>query len=380
MSLIRIEVKQFFWLTIVLMLAFPTGSPATTVRMQTVTGEIDIELFDNEASLTVANFLNYVNSGAYDNSIIHRSVPGFIIQGGGYAWNSTTGTAPHIPQNAPVVNEFSVIRSNLRGTIAMAKLGNDPNSATSEWFFNLADNSANLDNQNSGFTVFGKVMANGMQVVDAIAALPWVNAGGAFSNLPLSTPYDVSAGWKSTNFVVVSKVQLVPSMNLPVYAGWNLLSSNIGLQVTKAFGDSSTFTSVWKWANGKWAVYLPGEYPPENYAAAKSFDQLMTINSGEGFWVNATGASSVTIPGTPVDEGLTFASGWNLVGLKSEQAATIEDLIAGKSGILSVWKWDNGNWAVYLPEETTPGAYAQSKGFAVIDTINPGEGFWVNAP
>lgn len=151
--------------------------------MQTALGDIGIELFDSAAPLTVANFMNYVNSGAYANSFIHRSVPGFIIQGGGYTWNGSIPVA--IAQNPPVVNEFDPSRSNVRGTIAMAKLSGDPNSATSQWFFNLADNSANLDYQNGGFTVFGQVIGNGMDVVDAIAALPVYNVGGAFTNLPL---------------------------------------------------------------------------------------------------------------------------------------------------------------------------------------------------
>jgi peptidyl-prolyl cis-trans isomerase A (cyclophilin A) len=170
------------------LIIFPVAGMATVVRMQTAFGVIDIKLFDSTAPLTVANFLSYVDSSAYNRSLIHRSVSGFIIQGGGYTWNDTLKGVKTITANPPVVNEFSPSRSNLRGTIAMAKLSGDPNSATSQWFFNLADNSANLDSQNGGFTVFGQVLAKGMSVVDAIAALPTTNAGNAFTQLPLASP------------------------------------------------------------------------------------------------------------------------------------------------------------------------------------------------
>ncbi|MDP4027990.1 MAG: peptidylprolyl isomerase [Gallionella sp.] len=181
---------------------------ATTVRMHTTLGDIDVQLMDDGAPLTVANFLNYVESGVYANSFIHRSVPGFIIQGGGYSWNSTSSGVDSVPANAPVANEFSASRSNLRGTIAMAKLGGDPNSASSQWFFNLADNSSNLDNQNGGFTVFGEVTGNGMQVVDAIAALPIRSAGGALGSLPLaSVPTSVVT---EQNLVIITDVEVLP--------------------------------------------------------------------------------------------------------------------------------------------------------------------------
>ena len=143
----------------------------TIVRMQTDLGSVVIELFDTAAPKTVENFLNYVNAGDYDGTFIHRSDPGFVLQMGGYIFDPAQGDffaegTSHIPTDPPVINEFGM--SNVRGTIAMAKLGGDPNSATSEFFFNLADNSENLDNQNGGFTVFAQVIS-GQDVIDTIA-------------------------------------------------------------------------------------------------------------------------------------------------------------------------------------------------------------------
>ncbi|NNL56465.1 MAG: hypothetical protein HKO71_01815, partial [Pseudomonadales bacterium] len=112
-------------------------------------------------------FLNYVNDGDYDQSFIHRSVAGFVVQGGGFRYIEPYFYS--VPTEPTITNEFAL--SNVRGTVAMAKKENDPNSASSQWFINLADNSANLDAQNGGFTVFGTVVL-GMDVADAIAALP----------------------------------------------------------------------------------------------------------------------------------------------------------------------------------------------------------------
>jgi peptidyl-prolyl cis-trans isomerase A (cyclophilin A) len=155
---------------------------ATVVEFQTVLGNFEVNLYDNATPETVANFLNYVNNGAYTSSVIHRSVPGFVVQGGGFTYDLGL-PLDGVPANPPVVNE--PVFANVRGTIAMAKLGGDPNSATSEWFFNLADNTANLDGQNGGFTAFGEVVGDGMAIVDAIAALPRFNFGGATTDLPL---------------------------------------------------------------------------------------------------------------------------------------------------------------------------------------------------
>ncbi|MBI3715364.1 MAG: peptidylprolyl isomerase [Betaproteobacteria bacterium] len=178
---------------------------ATSVRLQTTQGAIDITLFDSAAPTTVANFLAYVRSGAYNDSMFHRSVPGFIIQGGGYVWNNTAGNVDAIVSRGSIQNEFSPTRSNLRGTIAMAKVSGDPNSATSQFFINLADNSATLDGQNGGFTAFGQVSASSMTVVDAIAALPTANldnGSGIFTAVPLSNPI-VGGVFTKANFSLV---------------------------------------------------------------------------------------------------------------------------------------------------------------------------------
>jgi len=173
--------KLFFLLF--LCISLPLQAANTVVTVNTVLGSFDIEMLHDDAPLTVENFLGYVERGDYDGTFIHRSIPGFIIQAGGYAFNETSGQAPHIVIAQPVVNEFKV--SNTRGTVAMAKSDGDPDSATSEWFVNLSDsNAANLDNQNGGFTVFGRVLGNGMVIVNAIAALPRNNFNGPFTDTP----------------------------------------------------------------------------------------------------------------------------------------------------------------------------------------------------
>jgi cyclophilin family peptidyl-prolyl cis-trans isomerase len=147
-------------------------------------------------------------NGAYNNSFIHRSIPGFVIQGGGYKNINNTFTA--IPTDSPVANEFHI--SNKRGTIAMAKVGSDPNSATDQWFFNLADNSGNLDTQNGGFTAFGNIIsASGLTNMDAIAAVPIFNDGAPFDSLPLRNY--VSGAIQDANLVHVIWVKQIPQIN-----------------------------------------------------------------------------------------------------------------------------------------------------------------------
>lgn len=196
-------------------LSAPPAPPAPLVRLATDFGPIDIQL-DASAPATVANFLAYLRRGAYDNTVLHRKVTNFIVQGGGFRWDDTTAPrAVPVATTPPVVNEFSPQRSNLRATVAMAKLGGNPDSATSQWFVNLADNAANLDNQNGGFTVFGRVTPPGMVAVDHIAALGAVrasgctavlgSAAGAMSDLPVRPPAPTTCAELTSARVVLVK-------------------------------------------------------------------------------------------------------------------------------------------------------------------------------
>lgn len=215
--------------TAVALLLLAGAASATTVRLTTTQGAIDIILYDDAAPRTVANFLGYVGSDAYRNSFIHRSVPGFVIQGGGFVWDDATANVKSVASRGNLVNEFSATRSNKRGTVAMAKLGGDPNSATSQWFINLADNSANLDTQNGGFTVFGEVSAASMAVVDAIAALPRVNAGSPFDALPVAGT--VGATIAKSNLVLVTKEVAVAGNWQGLW--WNASESGWGMSLTQ---------------------------------------------------------------------------------------------------------------------------------------------------
>ena len=191
-------VKLCLVLAVSFLLSIQSAS-ATTVRVITSLGDFSIELFDDVAPITVANFLNYVNSGRFNSTVIHRSVSNFIVQGGSFSFDASSGNIVSVATDAAIQNEFSV--SNTRGTVAMAKLGGDPNSATSGWFVNLADNSSNLDAQNGGFSAFGRVIGDGMTVVDSIAAQPTYTLAG-LTDFPLINY--ISGAVVTSNFVNIA--------------------------------------------------------------------------------------------------------------------------------------------------------------------------------
>ncbi len=195
----------------------------TMVEIGTPVGSMTLELYDDEKPVTVANFLEYIESGRYETLFAHRLEPGFVLQSGGYTLVNNMVTS--VPTDPPITNEYSDDPqfSNTFGTIAMAKVDGNPDSATSQWFLNLGDNSG-LDSVNGGFTVFGRVVAgldvlakfntdfndatNGNQgVYDASSSL-----GSAFKNLPLLS------GSLSAENLIYTTVTRISSLTPPAFA------------------------------------------------------------------------------------------------------------------------------------------------------------------
>ncbi len=205
------KIAAFFLLFLPAALQCQTTS-TPVVRFHTNLGDIDVTLLPGSAPLTVANFMNYMNRGAYDNSIIHRSVAKFVIQGGGFQLQNHTLVT--IPTDPAVKGEPGL--SNSRGTLAMALSAGsngvtDPNSGTDQWFFNEVDNANSLNNQ--GFTVFGRVAnAASLAVMDKIAAVNIFNGlfASPYDSIPLIN-YRSGDAVQDSNYVLVISVALLVS-------------------------------------------------------------------------------------------------------------------------------------------------------------------------
>ncbi len=211
---------------VVATLGVANDASATIVRYDTVLGTYDIRLYDALMPVSVANFLNYTNTDRYNGTFVHRSVSGFVIQGGGFFFDEPTNSAPHISLSPPINDEPGggvAGPSNVRGTIAMAKSG--PNTVTSQWFINL-DNNSSLDDpsrSDGGFSAFGRVLGSGMDIVDAIAALPIFDLDPD----PPDTPPELQRHTFDT----------VPLLNVPGGLSENLILSNDVIVLNLPDGD-----------------------------------------------------------------------------------------------------------------------------------------------
>lgn len=142
------------------------------ITIKTSHGDIDVELFEEKAPISCENFRQYITDGHFSDTVFHRVIPKFMIQGGGMDESLSSKTT-----RDPIKNEANNGENNVRGTLAMARTG-VVDSATSQFFINLKDNDfLNHSDRDFGYAVFGKV-SNGMDIVDAIGAVPTGNRAG----------------------------------------------------------------------------------------------------------------------------------------------------------------------------------------------------------
>jgi cyclophilin family peptidyl-prolyl cis-trans isomerase len=224
-----------------LVLCFATPvSAGTYVQFRTAWGDIDVELYDEDKPITVRNFLRYVQSGRYENMIFHRcptnqvtGLTDFVVQGGGFF--ATNNQIAEIESFGNIPNEFGVGRrfSNTYGTIAMAKVGGDTNSATSQFFFNLNNNSfLDAATPDGYFTVFGRIVGtNSTNVLNSYLGLSIdlgiKNLGGPFDTLPVTYFGSRPPTIADLEFVGTSLVNLrINKTAVATELNWNSLSAN----------------------------------------------------------------------------------------------------------------------------------------------------------
>ena len=185
--------------------AAPVVQNAPVVVFKTSLGELQIELFEDKAPVSVRNFLQYVDSGFYDGVIFHRVIPGFVVQGGGFDQRYESKAT-----RAPIINESDNGEKNLRGTLSMARTS-DPNSATSQFFINLQDN-AQLDSApgQPGYAVFGRVVA-GMKTVESMAQQTQGKHRGMFENAP-NEPIVIERAFRKTSTASDKPPSTTPTM------------------------------------------------------------------------------------------------------------------------------------------------------------------------
>jgi peptidyl-prolyl cis-trans isomerase A (cyclophilin A) len=264
----------------------------STIQINTNRGSFQVQLFDKEAPQTVANFFDYITSGAYNNDVFHRLAINsdgskFVLQGGGFTLKSgTTPTIVPVTTLPTVPNEFSSTRSNTAGTLAMAKLGSDPNSASSQFFINLGNNSSNLDSQNGGFTVFGKIIGQVSTTsvsdptvtrLDSAKPTSETNFNSAFTDLPLQdstiTANDPKfpGDTERSDFDLIQNVQIIHRSEALTYS--IVSNSNPDLVFTTLQHEHMTLT----------------------YASGKTGSATIVVKATDMFGASVTTSFKVTI-------------------------------------------------------------------------------------
>jgi cyclophilin family peptidyl-prolyl cis-trans isomerase len=222
-----------------------------TYAFDTTQGTMYVALRPDAAPKNVANFLHYVDNGTYAHTIIHRVVPHFVNQAGGYKYNSA-GQIVAAPTVAPVVLEPKL--SNVRGTVAMARVGTNTASATDQFFFNVANNSA-LDTQDGGYTVIGQIVgvqgidgasqSKGLAVMDAINADTVYNAGSPFDSIPLLN-YTPPNAVQPSNIVYVNAVtQVKPQAIVPAAPVFSIASGAFNGPQSVSLRDATPGATVY---------------------------------------------------------------------------------------------------------------------------------------
>ncbi|HEY1109591.1 MAG TPA: peptidylprolyl isomerase [Opitutaceae bacterium] len=342
------------------------GVSGTIVQFDTVLGKYNIELFD-DTPLTRANFLTYVEAGQYNNTIIHRAPENFVIQGGGFTSSVPFG---EVQRRGPVRNEFR--RSNVRGTLAMAKVGpaaGQPptdatiNSATSQWFVNLSDNSENLDNQNGGFTVFARVLGNGMSTtINAIGALPRYSVDNVYADVPLRNILPNQQTLLVSNLVTIHTVRVIPmypSGGNPSVLTFSTESSNPSVAIATVSGSTLTIVPGLMGT----ATITVRTVDTHNTAAQATFDVTVTAPA-PGLVISAHPQSQHLPPGGSTTLSVTAQA---QQGSISYQWLKDGELIAGATGASY-----NATSAGFYAARVTNGTTTLTSEYAIVTVATPG--------
>jgi len=333
------------------------------IRFASNMGDVFVQLYNNETPLSVTNFMQYVNSDpnsafTYNNAIIHRADSlgngeQFVVQGGGFRY-SEADIFTSISAYPFVTNEHRA-NTALRGTLSYAKRGNNPNSASNQFFFNLRDNSDILDDQNGGFTTFGRVLGSGMTVVDAMAALPRFNFAPSDPNTPFGTVplrnYTNGQPYVSENFVTFSTITLTSRMTYtvtvadPTKVSAQIIEGNLSLSYIANATGSTTVTVTGTSRDG-------GDPVSDTFTVSIGIPTVTTtqastasVQPGTSFTITSLG---VTDQGTDTVAAIQYWRDANANG-------TFE---SGSDLLVATATSAEGNWLATIPTgETASGLY-----------------------